>query len=126
MTVSELLVIGSIILLPITGLIHSIAGERLLIQPLFKHRGNRVLDNDLARLIIRFAWHITSLMWVLLAIVLYSVVFLERPPRNIILMSVGVCFLVIGVFDLVASKGRHVGWPPLTLIGVFALLSVYF
>jgi hypothetical protein len=36
-----------------------------------------------------------------------------------------VAFTGIGLFDAVATRGRHVGWPLLTAIGIAALLSLW-
>jgi hypothetical protein len=43
-------------LLVLTALIHSVLGERRLIGPLVARRDG-ILANDLARVILRFAWH---------------------------------------------------------------------
>jgi hypothetical protein len=37
-----------------------------------------------------------------------------------------VAFTGVGLFDAVASRGRHIGWPLLTGIGVAALLSLLY
>ena len=42
------LVVASIAGLVVTSVLHSIGGEIYLLRPLFKHRGNRVLDHQLA------------------------------------------------------------------------------
>src|SRR5690606_26428400 len=103
---------------------HSVGGEIYLLRPLFKHRGNRVLDSHLARMILRFAWHVTSVAWIVLAVILYAVAFNEAHLRTVVLASVGASFVFAGLFDLVASKGRHIGWPLLLLTGVFALAAL--
>lgn len=126
MILSEWLVIGTIVLLLMTALMHSIMGERMLIGPLLEQGGNRVLEHNLSRMLIRFGWHVTSLMWVLLAISLYGVMFKHMSAATLLLASTGICFLCIGIFDLIFSKGRHIGWLPLTLIGAFSLLAIYF
>jgi len=55
MMFAELCASASIALLLLTGVVHSVGGEVYLIRPLFKYRGNRVLENSLARMVIRFA-----------------------------------------------------------------------
>ena len=122
----EFLVLIGVGGLVITTIVHSFAGERYLLRPLFKYRGNHVLDNELARMVIRFAWHITSISWLVLAIILYALAFDPNNLRTIILISVGSSFTVIGLFDLVASKGRHIGWPLLTLIGLSTLAALFY
>ncbi|MFQ1699446.1 hypothetical protein ACJ5NV_02510 [Loktanella agnita] len=120
------LILTSAACLLLTSTLHAVGGEIYLLRPMFRHRGNRVLDNQLGRLVLRFAWHVTSLSWVMLAVILYGMVYAPGVLNQVILLSVGMGFLVIGLFDLVVSKGRHVGWPLLTLTGVFALAALIY
>lgn len=122
--VFEWLIVASIAGLVATSLVHSLGGEIWLLRPLFKHRGNRVLDHPLARMVLRFAWHVTSVSWLLLAIILYALAFDEPHLRTVILGGVGLSFTAVGVFDLFASRGRHIGWPLLLLTGLFALAAL--
>jgi hypothetical protein len=39
------------------------------------------------------------------------------------LAATGVAFTTAGIFDAIGSRGRHVGWPLLTAIGVASLLA---
>lgn len=123
MTLFQGLISGGILALMIVSAVHSLLGEKLLLKPMFAKRGNAVLENDLARLVIRFAWHVTSLCWIMMAIILYFVGFSAASLSTVILLTLGVGFLAIGLFDAVASRGRHVGWPILTAIGVFCLAA---
>lgn len=121
MTGFDYLIIAAIAFLLITALLHSIAGEHFLIKPMFKYRGNRVLENELARLVLRFAWHLTSVLWFLLAAILYLLAFDAEHLSVGILFYTGVAFVGIGLFDLIASRGRHIGWPSLLAVGVCTL-----
>jgi len=60
-------------------------------------------------------------MWLVLAIVLYAVAHAPTSLEVTILWVVGVSFSAVGVVDLIASRGRHIGWPLLMLVGLFAL-----
>lgn len=120
----ELMIAGSVAGLVLTGAVHSILGERLLLRLLFAMRGNRVLDHWLARCVLRFAWHVTTLSWVMLAVILGSVALGVEDTARVALWSVGVGFTFAGVFDLIASRGRHVGWPMLLLTGLLALAAL--
>ena len=120
------LVFASIAGLVVTSLVHSIGGEIYLLRPLFKHRGNRVLDHQLARMVLRFAWHVTSVTWIVLAVILYALAFDEPHLQTMILGSIGLSFTAVGIFDLVVSRGRHIGWPPLLLTGLFALAALFY
>jgi len=119
---AEILTVACVITLVATSVLHSVGGEVYLLRPLFKYRGNRVLDNALARMVLRFAWHVTSIMWLVLAIILYALVFDSETLSLMIYGSIGLSFLAIGLFDMCVSKGKHIGWPFLVLTGVLALL----
>lgn len=123
MTLFQGLISSGILALIIVSATHSLLGEKLLLKPMFAKRGNAVLESDLARLVIRFAWHATSICWVMMAIILYFVGFSQTSLPTIIPLTLGIGFLAIGLFDAIASRGRHVGWPILTAIGVFCLAA---
>lgn len=105
----------------LVSFLHSFFGEKLLLGPMFKHRGNEVLKSELARKVLRGAWHLTSLLWIIMAIVLYALAFDPSRLAETILLSFGVGSLLAGLYSLIHSRGRHMGWPVLSLIGVFCL-----
>jgi hypothetical protein len=72
----------------------------------------------------QLAWHVTSLSWIVLAIILVAFVVKPEQALQSTLIAVGVSFTLVGVFDAFASKGRHLGWPMLTAIGIFALAAL--
>jgi len=110
-------------LLVVTAFAHSMLGERRLIGPLLANRTG-ILANDLARTILRFAWHLTSVTWVVLALILVRLVRDPATARLWAAAGTAVAFISVGLFDAVASRGRHVGWPLLSGIGLAALLSL--
>ena len=101
----------------VTAFIHSWAGERRLIGPLLSG-GATPLDNAQSRKVLRSAWHLTSGFMVLCAVVVAS----EGVPV-IALRVIGGFWLALGLFSLLTSRGRHVGWPTLTASGVLALMG---
>jgi hypothetical protein len=106
-----------------TALLHSFFGERRLIRPLLSLDAG-VLQTSRTRKLVRFSWHATSLLWLVVAYVLASA---ARNPSNadpFLIGLIGIIHLAVGLFDAVMTKGTHVGWPPLTLIGVFSLLAL--
>jgi len=125
MTLFAAMIIAAIVSLIAVSALHSIAGEKLLLTPMFERRGNKVLDNALARLVLRFAWHLTSILWIMMAIILYVLVFSPEHLPSTILLTFGIGFMVVGIFDLIVSKARHMGWPVLTAIGVFCLIAYW-
>jgi hypothetical protein len=123
LTLSNGLLFTAALLLLITAIAHSVLGEGRLLGPLLARREG-VLSSDLARVIFRFAWHLTSVTWVLLALILLQLIREPATARFWAAAGTGLAFTGIGLFDAVATRGRHVGWPLLTAIGVAALLSL--
>jgi len=120
---SDLLLDVAAALLIATGFVHSLLGERRLLVPLLSMREG-VLASKLARFILRLAWHLTSLTWITLALILIQLVHHAAAARWWAAASTGVAFTGAGLYDLICSRGRHVGWPLLTAIGIAALLSL--
>jgi hypothetical protein len=116
----DILILVCAALLLATAITHSLVGEQKLIQPLLTKREG-ILKHDLARVVMQLAWHITSLSWIVIAIILVAFVVKPEQALQSTLVAVGVSFTLVGVFDAIASKGRHLGWPMLTAIGLFAL-----
>ena len=106
-----------------TALLHSVFGERRLITPLLS-LNEGVLQTDRTRKLVRFSWHATSLLWIVIAYVLASAARNFSAADPFLIGLIGTIHLAVGLFDLVMTKGKHVGWPPLTLIGVFSLLAL--
>jgi hypothetical protein len=114
--------VASAALLILTAIVHSVLGERRLLKPLYQQTSG-ILASSLARFILRFAWHLTSLSWLVLAIILLSFQFQPAHAMSIALIATGVAFTAAGLFDAYGSRGRHIGWPLLTGIGIAALLA---
>ena len=107
----------SALAMAITAVIHSVAGEKRLIGPLLRSDATQVIGPQLSG-IMRGAWHLTSLFMVLFAVV---VAWPEMPAGALI--AIGAVWLAIGLTILAKSKGRHPGWPTLSLGGLFAILG---
>ena len=111
------------LLLAATMLIHSILGQKRLIRPLLDEKAG-VMQRPLARFILPFAWHSTSAIGLILAAVLLCWAWAPGAARTIGLAATATVFVVGGVGDAIGSKGRHVGWPFLTAIGLCALAAL--
>lgn len=122
--VSGTLILCCATLLVVTGVVHSLLGERRLLKPLLSRRDG-ILGSDLARTLLRLAWHLTSISWVVLAVILTSLVVSPIGTARWALIATGIAFTSAGVFDAVATRGRHLGWPLLTLIGIAALGALW-
>jgi predicted anti-sigma-YlaC factor YlaD len=109
----------SAILMVATAVIHSVAGEKRIIGPLLA-RGKDGIPSGQSRRIMRSAWHLTSAFMVTNA----AVVAWPGTPNGLIII-IGAFWLLVGAFSLIASRGKHVGWPTLTAAGVTALLGVW-
>ena len=106
----------------ITAFIHSYFGEQRLLSPLIGSN-HGVMSADLAKQVVRFAWHWTSLLWILVALYLISAALSDNHSHWLVLL-VGVVHLVAGCIDGIITKGKHIGWPPITLIGVLVFLGI--
>jgi predicted membrane channel-forming protein YqfA (hemolysin III family) len=102
-----------------TGFAHSFFGERRIIMPILAS-GIPVATHPLGRFVIRFAWHLTTVLMLLCAVT----ALLPDVPHRLVALT-ATAWLVVGLFDAIASKGKHIGWPPITLSGVFALIGLY-
>ncbi len=86
--------------------------------------GAGLLESPLARAVTRFAWHWTSLLWLIVAAVLALSAYgdIDAPY---LLLGIGTVHLAAGIADAIVSRGQHVGWPLITIIGGLVLLAYY-
>jgi hypothetical protein len=99
----------------VTAFVHSYFGERRLIGPLVALDAG-LLASPRVKGMIRFSWHFTSALKLLCALV----VAWPGTPRTPIAV-IGMVWLLVGLYSLVKSQGRHVGWPPLLIAGGCAI-----
>ena len=121
MTSSLLLISAALVL--VTCLTHSLVGERRLMGPLLKLRVG-VLQNDLARQVLRFAWHLMSGLGLIVAFLLFSY---ARNPSTIdpaMIVLIGLTLAGAGLFDAIYTRGKHIGWPLLAAAGVTTLATL--
>ncbi len=104
------------VVMVLTALAHSIVGEKRLIAPLVAR------DIDLLAgyraMLVRFAWHYTSVLMIMTA----ALVAWPGAPVTLVQIT-GVAWLIAGLFDAIATRGKHVGWPLLTLAGLLTLIG---
>ena len=113
------------LLLVMTMTVHSVMGQRRLVRPLLDE-GAGVMKHPLARFIVPFAWHLTSGIGLVLAAILFAWAWAPDQAQTIGLAATGIAFTASGIIDAIGSKGSHVGWLPLTLIGLSALAALIF
>ncbi len=119
----EILVAGAVGLLVLTAAIHSLLGELRLITPLMRERTG-VLASAQYRFLLRLTWHLASVLWLALAVILLAAVWRPETVARVALAVTGGLFLVCGLVDAVATRFRHIGWPFLTAIGVLTLTAL--
>lgn len=107
----------SAVAMALTGIAHSIVGEKRLIGPLLAL--NIELLSGYRANLVRFAWHFTSLLMIVTALVV------AWPGTPIPLIKItGAMWLIAGVGDAILTRGKHIGWPLLSAAGILALLGV--
>jgi hypothetical protein len=113
------------LLLAMTMCVHSVMGQRRLVRPLLDDAAG-VMTHPLARFIVPFAWHLTSGIGLVVAAILFAWAWTPDEARTVGLAATGIVFTASGIIDAVGSKGRHIGWAPLTLIGLSAFVALLF
>jgi hypothetical protein len=111
------------VLLVMTMCVHSVMGQRRLVRPLLD-QGEGVMKHPLARFIVPFAWHLTGGIGLVVAAILFAWAWAPDQAKSIGLAATGIVFTASGLIDAVGSKGRHIGWAPLTLIGLSAFAAL--
>lgn len=100
-------------LLVLIAVVHSVLGERELLQPLFVARWELGIPRYAVERILRFAWHLTSIAWVGLAALL-----LDVPAA----VAVGAVCLLSGAVIFASLRG-HLAWPLFLVAGGSALAA---
>jgi len=113
-------------LLVVTMCVHSVMGQRRLVRPLLD-QGQGVMQHPLARFIVPFAWHLTSGIGLVVAAILFAWAWAPSQAQALGIAATGFVFTAAGVIDAIGSRGKHIGWAPLTLIGIsaFAAMLLY-
>lgn len=106
-------------LMVFTAIVHSWLGEKRIVAPLLARRDG-AMARPLARTIVRYAWHVTSVLMVATALA----VAWPGTPSGLV-AAIGAIWLALGLVSLIASRARHVGWPVLSGAGIAALLGAY-
>lgn len=123
MTVHQAALTFASLLLVMTMTVHSVVGQRRLIRPLLDE-GAGIMKHPMARFITPFAWHLTSGIGLVVAAILFAWAWTPDQARTIGLSVTAIVFTASGLIDCIGSKGKHVGWAPLTLIGLSALAAL--
>lgn len=100
--------------------LHSFLGERLLVGPLLAVDPWPALriGRTLGRQTLRFAWHLTSVAWLGLGVLLLGP---ADSGALFVPAVVGAVLLASGIFTFATTRGRHFAWAPF-LAGALAAM----
>lgn len=106
----RLLVFAATILL-LTGLAHSVLGERFILARLLRRSDlPRLLGSEaLTRRTIRFAWHLTSVAWWGAAALLLASADGAISARDVARI-LSIVFAASAAISAVVARGRHLSW----------------
>lgn len=113
----------SAVLVVLTCAVHSIVGEIRLIGPIMRQREG-ILASDLARQVLRFAWHFMTALGFLLAWFLINMGAGSMPVDEASVLLVGFVLVCAGVIDAIYTRGKHIGWPLIVASGGAALAAL--
>jgi hypothetical protein len=101
---------------------HSVLGECFVLTRLFRREGIPKLFGSSAGMTqtLRFAWHITSIAWCGMGLLL---ILMARGGFSMhrVALVISATFAVTGMIVLISSRGRHLAW---LVFGLIALLTI--
>ncbi len=105
------------------GLIHSVLGEKFVVVPLCGDNCPPIgRSQSFMRQVVRFAWHITTLLlWGFSALLIN----MSMASRGLFTARaiVGWTFFVCAIASLIGVRGRHYSWVVFGIIAGLTLLS---
>lgn len=106
------------------GVLHSVLGERYILIRLFRRDDlPRIFGgSEFTELTLRFAWHITTIVWWGFAAILILLAERSFTFQNLSMVLAAI-FLATGCVALVVSRGRHFSWPVFLFIGGVSLYA---
>lgn len=107
------------------GAAHSYLGERFILVRLFRRGQLPPLfgGTHFTQRTLRFAWHITAVLWWGFAGLFLLLAQNRCTPRNVALITAAT-FLVSGILAAGGSRGKHLAWIVLVAIGLLALCAI--
>lgn len=114
--------IAAAVLIAALGIAHSILGEKYIIRWLLAHDLPRILGGaSFTAGTIRFAWHITTVLFLGLAAVLVALA-LGAGSATIVFV-IGCTFIVSAALPIWFTRGRHLSWVVLLAAGALCLAA---
>ncbi|MBM7068259.1 hypothetical protein [Actibacterium sp. 188UL27-1] len=121
-----MLILAAILLFAV-GLMHSLRGDRHLIAPILALPDLPIIlgSRRNTELTLRIGWHVTTLFWWILGVVLIVMQFRIAAAPDVLLWGISGACGVTGLAALILSRGKHMSWvfflPIAVLAGVSAL-----
>jgi len=108
----------------LTGLAHSVLGERYILIRLFRRTELPKLFGGTAftARTLRFAWHITTVAWWGMALLLWQAAG-DSLSRSSMLQVVGWTALLSATLPLLITRGQHLSWIVFGTVGALVLWS---
>ena len=106
----------AIVLMAGLALVHSVLGERYILMRLFRRTDLPKLfgSEDFTKRTLRFAWHLTSVVWLGVAAVIFWLVAGDAVGA---LRVIAVTALVSSIVAAVGSRLRHLSWIVFLVVG---------
>ncbi len=106
---SILLVVGGV-LTALTGLLHSVLGERLVLGPLSRNESlpRLIRSRKFMMRTLRFTWHIMTVLLICVAAVLWHIA--GGGGATGILMAIALTLLICAILSGWITRGRHFSW----------------
>jgi hypothetical protein len=106
------------VLIFLVGVAHSVLGERYILVRLFRRSDLPKLfgDDTFTRQTLRFAWHITTMTWWGIAVLLVVLTNDGATLKDVATVT-GWTLLICGILPLAMTKGKHLSWIAFLLIG---------
>ena len=107
------------------GIAHSVLGERYIISRLLRRDLPQLFGGDqFTKQTLRFAWHITTVAWFAVAVILVAVDHASSSLfRSVTLKTIAAGAVVSALFPLYFTRGRHLSWILLLAIGFLVWLG---
>lgn len=117
----EWLLLASGVLMLGLGVVHSVIGEKYLVQRVLKRDLPHLFgDDSFTKLTIRYVWHLVTVQCVASAAILF---YIAREPSGhytLIVAILAASFLACGTWGAIATRGRHLSWIALIAAGLLA------
>lgn len=114
---------SAVALIVLLGLVHSVLGERYILTRLFRRDLPKLFgSDDFTKRTLRFAWHLTTVVWWGVAVVLIVLATDDVQAAFDVLAATA---LVSAIVALVGSRGRHLAWVVFLVIAAALWLGTH-